>query len=290
MKHILIIFLCLVTIIHAQDAAPKYGYLMSCSKKGLVSLHEKSGEVIWSTKAKSTYSATILENGNILYVQVGGIREVTPKNEVVLEFNEPGEIFCTRRLNDGRTAFVNANSNELVLLTKQGKIEKRLKLKGRKGHGAMRHFTVTPQETFLVAHLGDKAVREYDQDGKMLKEIKTPGMVYSVVRNKAGETYISWQHGIVKVTNDGKQETVLTLDEKSKPFVHFFTSVSLADDGSIYVSSWLGHGKEGKGPSVLKLDKDGKIIWTLANHDQIANASSFTALTETMLKNFKKRQ
>jgi len=290
MKQILILFLCLVSVVHAQDTAPKYGYLMSCSKKGLISLHDTSGEVIWSTIAKNTYSATILENGNILYVQKGGIREVTPKKKVVLEFNEAGEIFCARRLNDGRTAFVKAKNNELIILTKQGKIEKRLKLKGRKGHVAMRHFTITPQETFLVAHLGDRAVREYDQEGKILKEIKTPGMVYSAVRNKAGETYISWQHGIEKITNNGKQETVLELNEKSKPFVHFFTSLSLVDNGSIYVSCWLGHGKEGKGPSVLKLDKEGKIIWTLANHDQIANASSFTPLTETILKNFKKRQ
>jgi outer membrane protein assembly factor BamB len=290
MKQILILLLCLVSVVKAQDTAPKYGYLMSCSKKGLISLHDKSGEVLWSTKAKNTYSATILDNGNILYVQEGGIREVTPKKEVVLEFNEAGEIFCARRLKDGRTAFVNARNNELILLTNQGEIEKRLKLKGRKGHGAMRHFTITPQETFLVAHLGDRAVREYDQDGKILKEIKTPGMVYSVVRNKAGETYISWQHGIEKITGDGKQKTILKINEKSKPFVHFLTSLSLAGNGSIYVSSWLGHGKEGKGPSVLKLNKDGDIIWTLVNHDQIANASSFTPLTETMLNNFKKNQ
>ncbi len=290
MKQIFILFLCLVSIVNAQDLAPKYGYLMSCSKKGLISLHDKSGKVIWSTKAKKTYSATILENGNILYVQEGGIREVTPTKKIVLEFNEAGEIYCARRLKNGKTAFVNAKNNELIILTNQGKTEKRLKLKGRKGHVAMRHFTITPQETFLVAHLGDKTVREYDQDGLVLKEIKTPGMVYSAVRNKAGETYISWQHGIEKITNNGKQETILKVGEKSNPFVHFLTSISLSDNGSIYVSSWLGHGKEGKGPSVLKLDKEGRIIWTLANHDQIANASSFTPLTETILKNFKKRQ
>lgn len=290
MKKILLTFTLLLCFMKLTAEAPKYGYLMTCSKKGRITVHKPSGEIIWEHPAKKIYTANLLANGNILYVEDRvGCFEVTPKKKIVMEFKEKGEIYTVRRLKNGDTLLGNCSKNQAILIAPDGQEKKRLQLKGKKGHMAHRHFTITPDEnSFLVGHIGSKVLIEYDFDGNIIKEFPAKGMVYTGLRSRNGDTYISWQYGIDKVTKDGDSKTLITLNEKSKPFVHFFTDISFYSKQRLYVSSWLGHRKEGKGPNVMLIDQEGKIEWQLNNHDQIANNTSFTPLTKSKIDAFKK--
>ena len=290
MKKALFIVLFTLNLLVLNAEAPKYGYMMTCSKKGRVTIHKPSGDIIWEHPARNTYSASLLPNGNVIFAENDGVREVTPQKELVMHFKQPGEVFCVRRLKNGDTMLMSSTFNQMVIIDKDGKEKRRLDLKGQKGHMANRQFTVTPdQKSFLVGHIGDKTVREYDFDGKLIKEFPAKGYVFTGLRSRNGDTYISWQHGVDKVSKDGDVTNLITLNEKSTPYVHWFTSLAFYSKKRIFASSWLGHRCEGKGPSVILINQKGEIEWQLANHEQVANATSFTPLTKKQSQKFLKK-
>ena len=290
MKKTLIILSLILCFLKLSAEAPKYGYLMVCSKKGRVTIHKPTGEIIWEHPAKHSYSANLLANGNILFVEDKiGFTEITPKKEVVMQFKESGEQFCVRRMKNGDTLLGNCSKNQIVIVAPDGTEKKRLQLKGKKGHMGHRHFNLSPDEkSFLVGHIGDKRLIEYDLDGKIIKEFPAKGMVYTGRRSRNGDTYISWQYGIDKISKDGETTSIISLNEKSTPYVHFFTDIAFYSKKRLYASSWLGHRKEGKGPNVLLLSPEGEIEWQLSNHDQVSNNTTFTPLTRTQFEAFKK--
>jgi hypothetical protein len=135
----------------------------------------------------------------------------------------------------------------------------------------------------LVTHYGLDAVREYDPQGRMIREIPARGGPHSVVRLPNGNTLIACGDRpggprAFEVDPDGK--TVWELTQADLPDVHlaFLGGLHRLPNGNTVLSNWLGHGQFGKGPHILEVTPDKKVVWTYADHQTMRAVASVQIL------------
>ena len=49
-------------------------------------------------------------------------------------------------------------------------------------------------------------------------------------------------------------------------------------NGNTVLSNWLGHGRLGKGPHLIEVTPDKKVVWTFADHKTMKSISSLQLL------------
>lgn len=226
------------------------------------------GTVAWERKDIYCYDIHRLENGNLLYADIrkgeSVVRETDDDGKVVFEYKTKGEVFACQRLKDGKTLVGECTNGRLVEVDKEGKVTKTIKLTYKMGgHGCIRWARKTPEGTYLAAHPSDKAVREYDGSGKVLREIKCPWKAFGVIPLKAGGILISGEHGLMEV--DGKSKVVWKLDDADVEEISpkWLAGIYLKPGGNIVQTNWLGHKQEGKGVPLFEVTRDKKVVWKL---------------------------
>ena len=98
---------------------------------------------------------------------------------------------------------------------------------------------------YLVGHLNDKAVREYDGEGKMLREIKVPDVAFVGVRLPNGNTLIGYRGGVIEV--DAQDKEVWHLTQKDLPDLKLYWICNLqrlANGNTLIVESNNGRAVE----------------------------------------------
>ena len=179
----------------APKAQPKPGpafFLAGDNGFGRVALFNREGVLLWQFKAPKAYDVHLLPSGNVLFSCHGGVKEVTPAKKVAFEYKTKSEIFACQRLANGNTMIAECTAARLIEVDPKGKIVKEIKTQSKnKGHTHMRCARKTAAGTYIVAHLGEKAVKEYDADGKIIKVFKTLWKVYEAHRRANGNTVAS---------------------------------------------------------------------------------------------------
>jgi PQQ-like domain len=220
--------------------------------------------------------ATMLSNGNILFCRKVGASEITPDKKIVWDFPAPAgtEIHSVQPLGLDRVLLVqNGNPARLLIIhLPSGKIEKDLTLpvpNPQKPHLQFRRVRLTREGTFLAAHLDDKKVVEYDQDGKEIWSFTTPGP-WDAVRLKNGNTLISSYHNTVLEVNK-RGEVVWQFSEKDAPEIKcfIFQEVNRLANGNTVICNWcpadLKDPKTWPGTvQVLEVTPAKKIVWALS--------------------------
>ena len=179
----------------------------------------RGGKVVWSYSISSKEElgdCTMMSNGDIVFSRRDGASEVTPDKRIVWNYPAPpGTEIHTAYPIDTEHILVMQNGNpaKLMVIHKTiedpaGEVERELTLEtgpGTSPHGQFRHVRVTPQGTFLVAHMDLGKVVEYSPDGKALWSVDAPS-AWAAVRLKNGNTLISGnQNGYVReVDHSGK--------------------------------------------------------------------------------------
>ncbi len=136
----------------------------------------------------------MLPNGNLLFNTGHGVREVTREKQVVFDFQSKSEIYACQRLTNGNTFIGECNGGRLLEVEPSGRIAKEIRLlpEGKDGgHGFMRNARRLANGHYLVAHLGEQVVREYDAEGKVVLAIPAAGGPHSAVRLPNGHTLIT---------------------------------------------------------------------------------------------------
>ena len=171
------------------------------------------GKVEWEYATGSCNDLWVLPNGNLLFNTGNGVQEVTRDKKVVFDYKgsvlkravrqEDGttkhvegtsEIYACQRLPNGNTFIGECNTGRLLEVTPTGKIEKEVRLlpEGKDGgHVYIRNARVLANSNYLVTHSGEQVVREYDPQGKIIREIPAPGGPHSAIRLPNGNTLIS---------------------------------------------------------------------------------------------------
>ncbi|MEO8564449.1 MAG: hypothetical protein ABI601_20410, partial [bacterium] len=220
--------------------------------------------------------ATMLTNGNILFSRKTGASIVTPAKRIIWDYPAPKgtEIHSVQALGAERVAMViNGNpARVLIINTATSAVEKEVSLPTPKPdapHLQFRRVRVTPDSTFLAAHLDDNRVSEYDRDGKQIWSFTTY-KPWSAVRLDNGHTLMtSAPTSIVEVDKTGN--VVWEFSQKNVPDIQLFQlqEVSRLANGNTIVTNWCPANsrdpKDWPGTvQVLEITPDKRVVWALS--------------------------
>jgi hypothetical protein len=274
----------------AENATAGKGHPFVCTdySAGKVFIVNAEGKAEWEYVAPSCNDLWVLPNGNFLFNTGHGVKEVTREKKVVFEYQSKSEIYACQRLANGNTFVGECNAGRLLEIAPGGKIVKEIKLlpEGKDGgHSYIRNARRLDNGHYLVAHYGEQIVREYDADGKIVKEFKATGGPHSVARLPNGNTMISVGDRpgggrVFEVDADGKTVwEVSNTDLKDIGIgLTFMAGFQRLPNGNTVMSNWLGHGKFGKAPHLIEVTPDKKIVWTFADHQTMKTISSIQLL------------
>ena len=271
-------------------AAALVGHRFVCTDytQGKVFIVARDGKVEWEYAAPSCNDVWALPNGNLLFNTGHGVREVAPDKKVVFDYQSPSEIYACQRLADGNTFIGECNSGRLLEVGLTGKImhEVRLLPEGKDGgHLFMRNARRLDNGNYLVAHYGEDAVREYDHEGKVVREIPAAGGPHSVVRLPNGNTLIACadRKGGPRVFEvDPAGQTVWEVRDGDLPGVSlkFMAGLHRLPNGNTVMANWLGHNQFGKGPHLIEVTPDKRVVWTFNDHSTMRTISSVELLDQ----------
>lgn len=279
------LFLSLLLVVPGAEAspAPQYPYRMLISDMltEKILILEKDGSPSWELVQPGwVMDGERLPNGNILYCwfeskkpDQSGVREVTPGKQVVFEYKIARECHSVQRLPDGLTLISDPANQRLIEVDRQGNIVRQLKLQvsHQQVHQMTRQCRKLPNGNYLVAQTFDQAVVEYAPDGTVVRRFPHPGMTYGVSRLPNGHTLIGTGGGarpgmgkrVVEMDTQGK--IVWSFDPEDFPAetnLDWVLGVERRPGGNTVIVNFLGHGKDGKGISILEVTPQKQVVWS----------------------------
>lgn len=255
--------------------------------QGKVFIVDASGKAVWSYDAPNANDVWVLPNGNLLFNTGHGVKEVTREKEVVFSYESTSEIYACQRLANGNTFIGECNSGRLLEVSPSGQIVKQVHLlaDGQDGgHSYMRNARRLPDGSYLVCHFGAQVVREYDSNGKLVREIPAPGGPHSAIRLPNGNTLISSgdMNGAVprvfEVSPTGKTVWQVSGDELPGISLKFMAGIQRLPNGNTVMCNWLGHDHFGQAPHIIEVTPDKRVVWVFADHETMKTVSSFQLL------------
>ncbi len=292
-----ILILCLaVSVAAAGDSAESKsiqtgkGHRFACTdysgKKAFIV--NEAGRVEWEYEAGSCNDLWVLPNGNLLFNTGHGVKEVTREKQVVFEYRSEGEVYACQRLPNGNTFVGECTFGRLLEIKPDGTIEKTINLlpKGAKGsHAYIRNARVLKNGNFLVCHYGEGLVKEYDPEGKVIREFSAPSGPHSAARLPNGNTLISEgdrtkEPRIREVNPSGN--TVWSVGKNDLPGIElkFMAGFQRLANGNTVMSNWVGHGQFGKAPHLIEVTRDKQVVWTFQDHKTMRTVSSVCILDQ----------
>lgn len=262
---------------------------MACADytQGKVCLVSAEGRVEWEYPAPECNDVWVLPSGNLLFNTGHGVKEVTRDKRVVFSYESTSAIYACQRLSNGLTFIGECNSGRLLEVASDGRVMKEIRLlgPGLDGGGAfMRNARKLSSGHYLVAHYGLDVVREYDEQGQMLREIPAPGGPHTAIELPGGNLLISCaDHGggaphVFEV--DPRGRTVWSVGTHELPGIDlkFMAGLQRLPNGNTVMCNWVGHGAFGQAPHLIEVSRDKHVVWTFADHRTFRTLSSVQLL------------
>jgi hypothetical protein len=267
---------------------PTNGHTFACADytQGKVFIVALDGKIEWEYPAASCDDLWVLPNGNLLFNTGHGVREVTRDKKIVFDYQSRSEIYACHRLTNGNTFIGECNSGRLLEVEPSGRVAKEVRLlaEGRDGgHLYMRNARRLADGHYLVTHYAEQVVREYDAEGKTVRDIPALGGPHSAVRLPDGNTVISCGDlpggaRVFEVDKSGKTIWQVQGDEMPGISLKFIAGFHRLPNGNTVIANWLGHGQFGKAPHLIEITPDKRVVWTSANHEKMRTVSSVQVL------------
>lgn len=264
------------------------GHRFACTdySQGKVFIVSAEGKVEWEYPAPSGNDLWVLPNGNLLFNTGHGVQEVTRDKRVVFDYQSRSEIYACQRLPNGNTFVGECNAGRLLEVDPSARIVKEIRLlpEGKDGgHLFMRNARRLPSGNSLVALYGDQVVREYDPEGKAVRDIPAAGGPHSAIRLPDGNTLVACGDGpggsrVFEVDPGGQTVWQVRGDELPGISLKFMAGLQRLPNGNTVMSNWLGHGQFGQSPHVIEVTRAKRVVWTFADHQTMKTVSSLQVL------------
>jgi outer membrane protein assembly factor BamB len=228
---------------------------------------------------QAIHDAQPLPNGNwLLQTTFTEVVEVDSKGKVVWKYKpapESGkaEIHAFRRLENGLTMVAESGTTRIIEVSKDGAIvhSTPLTVSEPNPHRDTRLVRITPAGTYLVAHEGEKCVREYDRQGKIVWEYEVSSQLYSAVRLSNGNTLIGTGDGHRVIEVNKAKEIVWELKENELTGIKlaWITMVDRLPNGN----TWIVNCHAGpNNPQILEVTPEKKVVWSFKDFERFGNA------------------
>ncbi|MEI7947538.1 MAG: aryl-sulfate sulfotransferase [bacterium] len=226
---------------------------------------DKTGNVVWEYPADTARDVWQLPNGNVLFpysISNGanhaetGAMEVTPGKKIVWKFATFGQVYSCQRMANGNTLIGATQQGKLLIVNPSGVLVKSFEIKNAKaGHSSMRSVRELENGHFLVAEESAKAAREYDQEGKLLREFKTPYPTFSAIRLPSGNTLTSGKTGIMEFDKEGVVVWELKSEDLPELGIRWFAGLQVLPNGNLFICN-----AGGKVP-LAEISREKKVVW-----------------------------
>jgi hypothetical protein len=257
-----------------------------------------NGKVIWTYQTGKGYEfddVWMLSNGNILFTRMQYVTEITPEKKVVWRYDcsvlagtNHTEVHTCQPIGLDKVMFVlNGLPPRLMIVNiKTGVVEVNHELPYHQAynpnyiHGQFRRARITAQGTYLVSYLNESNVVEYDKDYNKVwsYSIRSP---WAALRLKNGNTLITDEHDSLTREVNPKGETVWECKNADLPAADRLVSAPqsctrLANGNTIFCS----RGGSGKGPQLVEVTPDKKVVWVLQDWKDLGDASAVQILDD----------
>jgi len=228
---------------------------------------------------QAIHDAQPLPNGNwLLQTTFTEVIEVDSKGKEVWKYKpaaESGkvEIHAFRRLENGLTMIAESGTTRIIEVNKEGAIVHTtpLKVGVPNPHRDTRLVRITPAGTYLVAHEGEKCIREYDREGKIIWEYEVGSQLYSAVRLSNGNTLVGTGDGHRVIEVNKAKEIVWEVKETELADVKlaWITMVDRLPNGN----TWIVNCHAGpNNPQILEVTPEKKVVWSFKDFSRFGNA------------------
>ena len=204
---------CLSVSLGQQVGKPRAFFAADYEKK-IAAVVNADNTIGLQLRIRDIHDAQPLPNGNwLLQTTFTEVVEVDGKGKEVWKYNpatDTGkvEIHAFRRLENGLTMIAESGTSRIIEVNKVGAIvhSTPLKVSHPNPHRDTRLVRITPAGTYLVAHEGEKCIREYDREGVVVWEYEVGSQLYSAIRLSNGNTLIGTGdgHRVIEVSKDKK--------------------------------------------------------------------------------------
>lgn len=224
------------------------------------------GQVAWEFPAEMSRDVWALPNSNVLFCfnqdydsrrhdNPSGVMEVRPDKTIVFAFWTTGQVWSCQRMADGNTLVGAASQGKLLVVSPEARVIKSVQLRNTAGHSCLRNARQIANGHVLVAEESAHAAREYNPDGRIVREIKVSFAPYSVVRLENGNTVICGQKTIIEVDPADKIVWSIKGDDLPELGIRWFAGLQILPNGNRFVCN-----AGGKVP-FLEISPDKRVVW-----------------------------
>lgn len=263
------------------------------------------GKPSW-TYPHSTRDGYQLADGTIIFTLSkgkkypgGAVVQISPDgNELLIWKGTQSEVNSAHPTIDGTFVITEAGKKPRLLeVDKSGKVLVEFPLQCQKPnhHLQTRMARKLDDGSYLVPHLLDFAVINYDADGKVISKIDTtvPGdsehkihsWPFTAIRHGDGHTLVCCTNGnrVVDFDADGQIVWQLTNDELPGPWLQDPCGGQVLPNGNVVIACYAGGRKDPKAPKLFEINRDKRVVWTYSDgkkvgihHFQILNTNDET--------------
>jgi hypothetical protein len=270
----------------SAGALAAHPFLCTDSYGGKVALVSADGAIEWEYACQHPQDCWRLANGNFLFCHAHGVIEMTRDKQIAWEYKAPAgtEVHACQPLPDGNVLAVECGTCRLVEVDRAGRVVKEIKLPmpppDVQLHDQFRGVRKTANGHYLVSCKGQHHVLELDGDGKILREIATPGDVHEVVLLPDGHLLIACGDGHKIIELDAAEKVVWSLDENEVPGnpLRLMAGLQRLPNGNTIFCNYLGHGHLGEQPHFFEITRDKKVVWSFADHEHFKTINQIQVL------------
>jgi hypothetical protein len=245
---------------------------------------DQSGTKTW-TYPLATRDGYLLDNGNIVLTLSkgkqypgGAVIEIDSNGkESLIWKGTQTEVNSAQPTDKGTFVITEAGDQPRLLeVDRSGKVHVEFPLQCQKEnhHMQTRMARKLSDGTYLVPHLLNFAVMQYDAHGKVIHTIDTsvPGDTeraihtwpFTAIRHGDGQTLVCCTNGnrVVDFDASGKIVWQLSNDDLPGPWLQDPCGGQVLPNGNIVIACYAGGRKDVNAPKLVEVNRDKKVVWT----------------------------
>ena len=258
----------------AEDAKPlspeKEGgmpvaFLVSSHRPDSLSLVDGDGKILEQiTAVKHPQDAMMLADGRIFSSEIPGAKMFNSGGKLLWQYKVPEgcQNPVAQVLGEDRFLVGNEGPCQLREIDSKGETLKLIQLSSsfEKNHGQFRFCRKTPGGTYLVPLTKEDSVKEFDAEGKVVRDFGGFQLPVSAIRLKNGHTLIGWHHRVTEVDEKGRKIWEFDLEKEAGLPAVPVTAVIQLENGNVILGCY--HRKPGQ-PDIVEVSPEKKVVRTV---------------------------